>query len=300
MTLSDISSDSSASSTVIGPVTGGRRSWRTVRRIVLYVVLIGLSFLFALPFLWQASASFKNSAQILEPGLNLIPESFKLDNYSRVFDSVPFDSWFYNSLFITLLGTLGATFSSAFCAYGFAILRARGSNICFALALITIFIPFEALLIPEYILFAQLGWLNTPLPLIIPWCFGGGAFNIFLMRQFYKGLPRELIDAARVDGASEFRIFWRIMLPLTVPALTVVAVFHFIFLWNDFLRPLIYLTDVNETTLPVGLSGFLSRFSRQWAILMAGSFMALLPIVVLFAVAQRFIVKGINLTGVRR
>ncbi len=299
MTISDVSSDSSTNRTVIGPVTG-HRGWRAARRVVLYVVLIGLSFLFALPFLWQASASFKNNAQILEPGLNLIPDSFRLDNYSGVIDAVPFGSWFYSSLFIAVLGTLGATFSSAFCAYGFAILRARGSNVCFALALITIFLPFEALLIPEYILFAELGWLNTSLPLIIPWCFGGGAFNIFLMRQFYKGLPRELIDAARVDGASEFRIFWRIMLPLTVPALTVVAVFHFIFLWNDFLRPLIYITDINETTLPVGLSSFLSRFSRQWSILMAGSFMALIPIVVLFAVAQRFIVKGINLTGVRR
>ena len=277
-----------------------RPTGHRARRVVLYLVLIGLSFLFALPFLWQASASFKTSAQILEPGLNLIPDSFRLDNYLGALDAVPFSSWFYNSLIIAVLGTLGATLSSAFCAYGFAVLRARGSSFCFALALVTIFLPFEAMLIPEYILFSRLGWLNTPLPLIIPWCFGGGAFNIFLMRQFYKGLPRDLIDAARVDGASEFRIFWRIMLPLTVPALTVVAVFHFIFLWNDFLRPLVYLTDVTATTLPVGLSTFLSRFSRQWAILMAGSFMALVPIVVLFAVAQRYIVKGINLTGVRR
>ncbi len=284
----------------------GRRasSWRAaprmVRRIVLYAVLLGLSFLFALPFLWQFGAAFKTNAEILEPGLNLIPDSLNLENFDKALNSVPFDLWFYNSLFIAVLGTIGATLSSAFCAYGFAVLRARGSSLCFGLALITIFIPFEALLIPEFILFSELGWLNTPMPLILPWCFGGGAFNIFLMRQFFKGLPHDLVDAARLDGASEFRIFWQVMLPLTVPALTVVAVFHFIYLWNDFLRPLVYLQDTNATTLPVGLSRFVSRFSREWSTLMAGSVMALVPIIVLFAVAQRFIVRGINLSGIKR
>jgi len=120
------------------------------------------------------------------------------------------------------------------------------------------------------------------------------------MRQFFKGLPHELVDAARIDGASEVRIFWQIMLPLTIPALTVVAVFHFIYIWNDFLRPLVYLQDTTSTTLPVGLSSFVSRFRRDWSILMAGSVMALVPIIVLFAVAQRFIVRGINLSGVKR
>ncbi|MCY4258156.1 MAG: carbohydrate ABC transporter permease [bacterium] len=285
--------------------SGSRRTKRRgkprfVRRGFLYLSLIGLSFLFALPFLWQFGASFKTNAEIIQPGLNLIPESFRLDNFRRAFEEVPFDLWFYNSLFIAVLATIGATLSSAFCAYGFAVLRARGSSLWFGLALVTIFIPFEALLIPEFILFSKLGWLNTPWPLIIPWWFGGGAFNIFLMRQFFKGLPHELVDAARIDGASEVRIFWQIMLPLTIPALTVVAVFHFIYIWNDFLRPLVYLQDTTSTTLPVGLSSFVSRFRRDWSILMAGSVMALVPIIVLFAVAQRFIVRGINLSGVKR
>ena len=282
-------------------VTGRRHPIRRLTgRIPIYVLLIGLSCLFVLPFLWQASAAFKSNAQILEPGLNLIPDPFRPENFGKALAAAPFDRWFFNTMFIAVLGTIGATLSSAFCAYGFAILRARGSRYWFGLCLVTILIPFEALLIPEYIVWAKLGWVNTPLPLILPWWLGGGAFNIFLMRQFFKGLPRDLVDAARVDGASEFRIFAQIMLPLTVPALTVVAVFHFIFLWNDFLGPLVYLQDTNATTLPVGLSGFLSRFSRQWSVLMAGSLMALIPVVILFAVAQRYIVRGINLAGVKK
>lgn len=284
-----------------GVVTGRRHPLRRLAgRIPIYVLLIGLSCLFVLPFLWQFTAAFKSNAQILEPGLNLIPDPFRPENFGKALAAAPFDRWFFNTAFISILGTIGATLSSAYCAYGFAILRTRGSRLWFGMALLTILIPFEALLIPEYIVWAKLGWVNTPLPLILPWWLGGGAFNIFLMRQFFKGLPRDLVDAARVDGASEFRIFWQIMLPLTVPALTVVAVFHFIYLWNDFLGPLVYLQDTNATTLTVGLSGFLSRFSRQWSVLMAGSLMALLPIVILFALAQRFIVQGINLAGVKR
>ncbi|MFM2106713.1 MAG: hypothetical protein RL338_1745 [Chloroflexota bacterium] len=285
-----------------GDVIEGRRHpvRRRLGRLVVYGLLIGLSVLFALPFLWQISAAFKTNAQILEPGLNLIPEPFQPGNFAKALASAPFDSWFFTTALIAVFGTIGATISSAYCAYGFAVLRARGSRLWFGLALLTILIPFEALLIPQYIVWAKLGWVNTPLPLILPWWFGGGAFNIFLMRQFLKGLPLDLVDAARVDGASEFRIFWRIMLPLTVPALTVVAVFHFIYLWNDFLGPLVYLQDRDTTTLTVGLNGFLNRFNKQWALLMAGSLMALLPMVVVFAVAQRYIVRGINLAGVRR
>lgn len=277
-----------------------RLARRIAGRVPIYVVLIALSCIFALPFIWQVSAAFKTNAQIIQPGLNLIPDPFHPENFTKAIASAPFDKWFFNTALIAVLGTVGATLSSAYCAYGFAILRARGSRLWFGLALLTILIPFEALLIPEYIVWAKLGWVNTPLPLILPWWLGGGAFNIFLMRQFFMGLPRDLVDAARVDGASEFRIFVQIMLPLTVPALTVVAVFHFIYLWNDFLGPLVYLQDTNATTLPVGLAGFLSRFSRQWSTLMAGSLMALLPVVILFAIAQRFIVRGINLAGVKR
>lgn len=284
-----------------GPIAGKRHPFRRLGgRTVVYTVLITLSIIFALPFLWQVSAAFKTSAQILEPGLSFIPDPFTPGNFARALAAAPFALWFGNTLFIAVLGTLGATLSSAFCAYGFAVLRARGSRLWFGMALLTILIPFEALLIPEYIVFAKLGWVNTPLPLILPWWLGGGAFNIFLMRQFFKGLPRELVDAGRVDGASEFRIFWQIMLPLTIPALTVVGVFHFLYLWNDFLGPLVYLQDQNSTTLTVGLNTFLSRFNKQWSILMAGSLMALIPTVLLFAVAQRFITRGINLTGVNR
>lgn len=302
MAAERVAPDAAAAAGYRGDVIEGRRHpvRRRLGRILLYGALIGLSLLFALPFLWQISAAFKTNAQILEPGLNLIPEPFQPGNFTKALASAPFDRWFLTTALIAVLGTVGATITSAYCAYGFAVLRARGSRLWFGLALLTILIPFEALLIPQYIVWAKLGWVNTPLPLIIPWWFGGGAFNIFLMRQFLKGLPLDLVDAARVDGASEWRIFWRIMLPLTVPALTVVAVFHFIYLWNDFLGPLVYLQDRDSTTLTVGLNGFLNRFNKQWALLMAGSLMALIPMVVVFVFAQRFIVRGINLAGVRR
>lgn len=291
-----------STSAAAAAVPSVQRRGRRLRpgRILLYGVLIALSLVFVVPFLWQVSAAFKTSGQILTPGFDLIPDPFRPQNFTDVLSKAPFARWFFNTAVIAVLGTLGATLSSAFCAYGFATFKARGSRFWFWMALLSIMLPAVTLLIPEYIAWSKLGWVNTPMPLILPWWLGGGAFNIFLMRQFFKVLPRELVDAARVDGASELRIFWQIMLPLTVPALTVVAVFHFLYLWNDFLGPLVYLQDVNQTTLTVGLNSFLNRFNKQWAVLMAGSLMALIPMVIVFIVAQRFIVRGINLSGVKR
>ena len=183
---------------------------------------------------------------------------------------------------------------------GFAVLRARGSRLAFGMVLLTILVPYQVLIIPEYIVWAKLGLTNTPIPLVLPWFLGGGAFNIFLLRQFMLGLPRDMVDAARVDGAGEVQIFRRIILPMCAPALAVVAVFHFIFMWNDFLRPLLYLQDPAATTLPVGLAGFVTRFARQWHLLLAGSAIALAPLVIIFALAQRVIARGISVAGVRK
>ena len=199
------------------------------------------------------------------------------------------------------LGGQQKLYSKSICLfYGFAVLRARGSRLAFGMVLLTILVPYQVLIIPEYIVWAKLGLTNTPIPLVLPWFLGGGAFNIFLLRQFMLGLPRDMVDAARVDGANEFQIFRRVILPMCGPALAVVAVFHFIFMWNDFLRPLLYLQDPSATTLPVGLAGFVTRFARQWHLLLAGSAIALAPLVIIFALAQRVIARGISVAGVRK
>jgi multiple sugar transport system permease protein len=269
-------------------------------RLALYGILTLFAAIFILPFVWQLGGSLKTPAELATGSFSLFPAVPQWENYAEVFRRAPIATWFANSVVIAVLGTLGATLTSAFCAYGFAVLRARGSRLAFGMVLLTILVPYQVLIIPEYIVWAKLGLTNTPIPLVLPWFLGGGAFNIFLLRQFMLGLPRDMVDAARVDGASEFQIFRRVILPMCGPALAVVAVFHFIFMWNDFLRPLLYLQDPSATTLPVGLAGFVTRFARQWHLLLAGSAIALAPLVIIFALAQRVIARGISVAGVRK
>jgi multiple sugar transport system permease protein len=269
-------------------------------RVAIYAALTLFSLLFLLPFIWQLGTSLKTPAEIATGTFALFPAEPQWENYAEVFRRAPIATWFFNSAFIAIVGTIGATLTSAFCAYGFAVLHARGSRLAFGMVLLTILVPYQVLIIPEYIVWAKLGLINTPLPILLPWFLGGGAFNIFLLRQFMLGLPRDMVDAARVDGANELHIFARIILPMCAPALAIVAVFHFIYMWNDFLRPLLYLPDPSAMTLPVGLSGFVSKFARQWHLLLAGSVVALAPLLVVFALAQRVIARGISITGVRR
>ena len=269
-------------------------------RITVYGVLTLLSAIFLLPFAWQVGSSLKTPAELVSGSFNLFPAIAQWENYLEVFRRAPVSIWFMNSLFMSVVGTVAATLTSAFCAYGFAVLHARGSRHVFAMVLLTILVPYQVLIIPEYIVWAKLGLINTPIPILLPWFLGGGAFNIFLLRQFMLSLPRDMVDAARVDGARELQIFARIILPMCAPALAVVAVFHFIFMWNDFLRPLLYLPDPSATTLPVGLAGFITKFARQWHLLLAGSVVALLPLIFIFGAAQGVLARGISIVGVRK
>ncbi len=269
-------------------------------RITVYGVLTLLSAIFLLPFVWQVGSSLKTPAELVSGSFNLFPAIAQWENYLEVFRRAPVSIWFMNSLFMSVVGTVAATLTSAFCAYGFAVLHARGSRHVFAMVLLTILVPYQVLIIPEYIVWAKLGLINTPIPILLPWFLGGGAFNIFLLRQFMLSLPRDMVDAARVDGARELQIFARIILPMCAPALAVVAVFHFIFMWNDFLRPLLYLPDPSATTLPVGLAGFITKFARQWHLLLAGSVVALLPLIFIFGAAQGVLARGISIVGVRK
>jgi multiple sugar transport system permease protein len=205
--------------------------------------------------------------------------------------------FFANSLTVCLLGVLGTVLSNAVVAYGFARLHWRGRDAFFALTLATLMVPFPVLMVPLYGVFKQLGWIGTLLPLWVP-CFFGSAFNIFLLRQFFQTIPEELSEAARIDGCSEWRIFWRIVLPLSKPVLIAAAVFHFLFAWNDFMGPLLYLTRKETFTLALALQSYESQVSGvQWHFLMAASAVTILPVVILFFFAQKYFIQGIATTG---
>jgi multiple sugar transport system permease protein len=194
--------------------------------------------------------------------------------------------------------TLGTLITASMMAFAFARLRFPGRGFLFGLVLSTIMLPGIVTLIPTFIVFRYLGWINTLLPLIVPSWFGGGAFNIFLIRQFFMTLPYDLDEAARIDGASNFRIYWNILLPLSKPVLATVAIFSFIYHWNDFFHPLIYLQDTSKWTMAIGLQGFKDLYSTSWNLMMAASTAMITPLLVLFFLAQHYFVSGIHLTGI--
>jgi multiple sugar transport system permease protein len=249
------------------------------------------------------------------PAWDILPRSqiasrvrFRWDNYPRALAALGGDAeadrhrvgfWIFlrNSLVVAVLGVVGTVFSNAIIAYGFARLRWRGRDAFFALTLATMMVPFPVLMVPLYGVFKSLGLIGTLLPLWLPTWFGS-AFNIFLMRQFFRTIPEELSEAARIDGCSEWRIFWRIIVPLSTPVLVVAALFHFIFAWNDFLGPLIYLTRKDTYTLALALESYQSQNGGvQWHYLMAASAVTILPVILLFLLAQRSFIRGIATTG---
>ncbi len=273
-----------------------RRSfWRAVQ----YLVLLAGAVVMLVPLVWLLSSSFKDQGHIFLFPPQWIPNPWRLDNYLKVFDQMPFLRYYWNTIVVTGAALLGQVASASVVAYGFARIRFPGRGALFMVLLATIMIPYPVTLIPTFILFRYLGWLDTFAPLIVPYWLGGGAFFIFLLRQFYLRLSPELEDAARIDGANTFTIFLRIALPQTKPALGVVAVFSFLGHWNDFLGPLIYLNTPDNYTLALGINLFRGFHTTQWNLLMAASVMATLPCILLFAVAQRYFIQGIVFTGVK-
>lgn len=272
---------------------------KVVSRFLLHVVLICFGLAFLVPFLWILSTSFKGSEQIFAVPPQWIPGTFHPENYARVFERMPFLAYLRNSVVVTLLSMLGVVASSSIVAYAFACLRWPGRNVLFIILLATMMLPMQVTMIPVFVLFKDFGWLNTYKPLVVPAFFGGGAFNIFLLRQFYLGIPREIAEAARIDGCSEFRIYWNIMLPLTKPALATIAIMTFMFSWNDFLGPLIYLSDKAKGTLALGLSMFVGQYQTEWGALMAASLLMMLPMVVIFFFFQKYIIQGFTMSGVK-
>ena len=267
-----------------------------------YCVLAALSWVFLLPLLWMVSVSVQDARGVFADPFKWIPAIVHLENYREVVELVPFGRYFANTAVITASVMGGTLLSSSLVAYGFSRLRFRGRDLLFALCLSTMMLPGQVTMIPLYVFFSRLGWVDTFYPLIVP-AFFGSPFYIFLLRQFFLTIPREYDEAALLDGASRLRIYWSIVLPLARPALLTVAVFTFIGTWNDFFGPLIYINSTSNATLTLGLSMLKSQIvgtgMTQWHLLMAAAVLVMVPNVVLFFVAQKHLVKGIAMGGLR-
>lgn len=261
-----------------------------------YVVLIALAVPFLLPFLWMVSTAFKPAGMVYTSPPEWIPRPVTLHNFREAWKLLDFPRFIRNSLWIAGLTTLGTVLSSSVVGFAFATLPGRGKRFLFNLMLATVMIPSTVTLIPLFVLFSRLGWVNTYLPLIVP-AFFANAFYVFLFRQFFRSLPAELFESAELDGCNPFMAYWRIALPLSRPALATVSVFAFVSAWNDFLGPLVYLSSNDKYTLSLGLALFQGTHYAQLHYLMPISLLALLPVLLLFVIAQRYFVQGIVTTG---
>jgi multiple sugar transport system permease protein len=274
-----------------------QRARRSVLRVFAYVVTTLMAIAFAFPFLWLVSASLKSANELARFPPTFIPNPAMWENYAIALRSQPFDRYFANSIMFSAGAIIGHLFSATLVAYGFSRIRFPGRDVIFVLVLSTVMLPSQVVMIPQYILFRELGWLDSLKPLIVP-TFFGGAFYIFLLRQFFMSIPQELDEAALMDGANRFDIYWRIILPLSRPILVTVVAFVFIGTWNDFLGPLIYLSTRNNMTVALGLLQFRGEGAIM-NLLMAASVVALAPIVTIFFFAQRYFIAGITLTGMK-
>jgi ABC-type glycerol-3-phosphate transport system permease component len=279
-------------------VPAPRRVLRLMRRVVVYSLLISGGLIFLFPFYWLVITSLKAEHMILADPPQWIPNPVVLANYADLMDAAPMLDWLRNTLIVTVLGTIFSTASSVLIAYGFARLPFPGSRVLFILVLATLMLPGHITIIPRFVLFRELGWLDTLLPLIVPTLFGQ-AFYIFLLRQFFMTIPRDLDEAAELDGANTLQILWDILLPLARPAIVTVALFAFINQWTDFLEPFIYLSSPEKLTLQVGLRWFDTQYGTAFHLLMAGTVLSMVPIIVLFFFAQKHFIKGITLTGIK-
>jgi multiple sugar transport system permease protein len=274
------------------------RRHNPIRRAALLAALSVLGLAFLLPFVWMVTTSLKPLAETMSIPPRWLPSSVQWKNYPEAIAAMG-HFWLYagNTLFLCVLNVVGTVLSSALAAYGFSRVEWRGRDKVFLLLLATMMIPFPVIMVPVYSLFKSLGWIGTFQPLWVP-AFLAGAFNVFLLRQFFLGLPRDISEAARIDGCGELRIFFTIILPLAKPALLVVALFQFMATWNDFLGPLIFLVNQDQFTLALGLQSFQSQQGgTPWNYLMAASTLVVLPVLVLFFFTQRTFVQGIAATG---
>ena len=276
---------------------------KTIFDMLAYVILILGALTMLIPFLWMVSVSLREPAQ--QFSRNIIPDPITLKNYVDLFKDLPNQAFLYltyNSFKLSFLAVVGQVLTCAMAAFVFAIVKFKGRDFLFALLLGTLMIPSQVSLIPDFIIFRYLGLIGTQWPLILP-AFWGGAFGTFLLRQYFLTIPRDLVDAARMDGASLFDIFWRVYMPLSKPAVAALSIFVFKDAWNDLLHPLVYLpTDMSQTTLTVGLAFFQQQLQAggKFTVLMAGAFLSIVPLLIIFFIAQKQFIEGIALSGIKR
>jgi multiple sugar transport system permease protein len=269
-------------------------------KVAVFLVLLLMGIIFALPLYWMLATSLKVESQIFVYPPVWFPSPLKWSNYVRAVTTIPFLQYAKNTLTICICSMIGQTLSSSLAGYGFSRIKWPGRDVVFVMVLATLMLPYQVTMIPLYVIFRNLHWIDTLLPLIVPNLFGS-AFNIFLFRQFFRGIPFELSDAARIDGCNEFGIYRCIILPLCRPVIATVALFDFLYNWNDFQAPLIYLQDAAKYTLSLGLQSFGGYYSRNLepATLMAAASIIVLPTIVIFFLAQRTFIQGISLTGLK-
>ncbi|MFC5452849.1 carbohydrate ABC transporter permease [Paenibacillus aestuarii] len=269
-----------------------------VQRLFAHLVLIAIGAFFLSPFLWMVSTSLKSNSELFQWPPVWIPSEMMWSNYPAALDYIPFYKYLSNTLFIAGLSTFAVLFSCPLVAYSLARIPWRGSKPLFAITLIVMMLPYQVTMIPIFIAFKNFGWVGTNIPLWLP-AFFGAPFYIFLLRQFFMGLPKELEDAARIDGASELRIYGQIMLPLCRPALLTIALFQFMGSWTDYQGPLIYLSEESQYTLMLGMQAFKSQHGAEWQMMMATLVMITLPIILLYFLVQRAFIRGITFSGIK-
>ena len=265
---------------------------------LLFVVLCGLAFLFIVPFFWLVVGSFKQASELFSVPVKWLPEKFSFDNYIQMFNYFPFMLYLKNTLIIVFFNIVGSTISSSFIAYGFSRLNWKGRDQVFVIVLITMILPFQVVMVPLFLFFQRIGWIGTFLPLTLT-CFFGNPFYIFLIRQFFISLPIELNDAARIDGCGEFRTFLQIAIPLSAPVLTTVIVFAFLRSWNDFIGPLIFLSDNRLYTLSIAAALIRTPLQPNWEYLLPLGVIMVLPVLLLFLLMQKYFIQGIAMSGIK-
>ncbi len=271
-----------------------------VKRTFFYGFLLLLSLICVIPLYWMVRSSFmKNTAIYSMRPFIIWPEKMLWSNYADAMKAADFLKYALNTITITAGSLAGTLLTSSMAAYAFSRVRWKGRDFCFGMILTTMMLPGTVTLIPQFLIWRNLHMVNTFFPLILPSFFGGGAFNIFLMRQFFLGIPRELDDSARIDGAGPFQIYWRIILPLAKSAMIVVALFTFLNNWNDFFGPLIYLNDKQHFTLALGLLQFRGDYDSKWNLLMAASTIVVTPCIIVYLIGQKYLIEGISLTGMK-
>lgn len=274
-----------------------KKFWETTGLVVLQIIMTIWVITFLVPTIWMISSSLKASTEVFAQPIVWIPEKPEWENYADVFEQLPFDKFAVNTFIVTGMAVLGTLVSSMVVAYSFARLDWPGKNIFFSLLIATMMLPDVVFLVPRFLLFRGFGWIDTFLPLIVPFWTAISALYVFLAVQFLKGLPIELEEAALIDGASRLQIITRIILPLSKPVLATIAVFALLQHYNDFMNPLIYLNSLQNWTLALGVRGLNSSYASNWEIIFAASTMMLTPVFLLFVFAQRFFVQGIAMTG---